>query len=572
MAAESPSPSDPETTLTHTAPALRAARTGAGLAHVSLFTVLEVTGEDRLSFLDAQLPLDLTALSPGSGGCTAFLDRRGRILSDLRILVEESRILLLAPHERTSFLAEALEAQRFRERAAIRSFDAELTVWEFLGPESPVLLARLSGLAVPARRYAHRRLMLGGAEVTAVADPWSGDPGFRLLVPCDGSAAVAAALAAVSPVALNAAALEVLRLEGGEPRFGRDMDERTLLLELDRPEMVTHNRGCYPGQETIARVHARGRVQRVLRGLRVDGDRIPAPGTLITSGEDPVGETLSATRSPSLRGVIALARVRQAAAEPGTVVRLKLGDHVVPARVDALPLYRAPGPAELAEFLYREGLEAFTADRWEEALAKFEKASLMDPHHLAALESAGVCQERLGRREDAAETMRALTDVDPEHVMAWTNLSRYAAEAGNIEEAERLKGHVTFLVWKREAGTKAAERRVQEEAASRRAAMEERVPLFEQVLELDPDDIVARFGLGKILLDLERFEAAAPHFERAVAVQPDYSMAYNHLATCLLRLGRNAEARDVLVRGIEAATRKGDWIPKRDMERKLGEL
>ena len=87
--------------------------------------------------------------------------------------------------------------------------------------------------------------------------------------------------------------LEMMRIEGGLPGFGKDMDERTLLPELGRPEMVSHEKGCYLGQETVARVHSRGRVHRLLLGLEIEGDRVPEPGTLATAISPPARLTVS---------------------------------------------------------------------------------------------------------------------------------------------------------------------------------------------------------------------------------------------------------------------------------------
>jgi tetratricopeptide (TPR) repeat protein len=244
----------------------------------------------------------------------------------------------------------------------------------------------------------------------------------------------------------------------------------------------------------------------------------------------------------------------------------------VAATVRSLPLYRAPGPREQAETLYGKGMNAFKGDRFEEALGFFERATLMNPGHYPAYESAGVCLERLGRLDEAIETMEGLTAMDPDNVMAWTNLSRYHAQQGRIDEAEKIKGHVTYLVMKKEMGKKASERQADEAEAVRRKRLEERIDLFRQVLALDTQDVVANFGLGKIYLDLERYAEAVPHFQRAVAGKANYSMAYNHLGTCLVKLGRSREAERTFRKGIEAATLKGDFIPKRDMERKLAEL
>jgi Flp pilus assembly protein TadD len=307
-------------------------------------------------------------------------------------------------------------------------------------------------------------------------------------------------------------------------------------------------------------------------GLVIEGSRVPEPGTLLVHADSAVGETRSAVFSPSLDRVVALAMLRREVSDPGTVVHVRLDSGLVASTVRELPLYRPPGPKDQAESFYGEGIKAFKQDRFEEALSLFERATLMDPHRYDAFESAGICYERLDRIDEAESTMQSLTEMDPENVMAWTNLSRYRAQKGMIEEAEKIKGHVTFLVWKKEVGDKTAARKAEEEESSLRARLEDRIVLFQQVLALDDADVVANFGLGKVYLDLDRFEEALPHFTKAIENQKHYSMAYNHLGTCLANLGRLDEASEVLRKGIAAATKKGDLMPKRDMVRKLEEI
>jgi aminomethyltransferase len=517
--------------------------------------------------------VDVEALEAGSGVFTAYLDRKGRITADLQLLNLGETMLLLTRADLLAGILARLEEHRFRERASFTDLSRDWAALEIHGPETPALLLAASGTRVDLDPHRHREIRLGGCPVRFVADPWTGDVGGRLLVSRPDLAPVREALTAAGRdrglVEVGAEALEILRIEGGRPAFGLDMDQRTLILELGRDEMVSYDKGCYLGQETVARVHSRGHVNRVLAGILIEGGTPPPAGTLLQKDGTPVGETRSACFSPNLGQAIALAMVRREAIEPGTVVHLNLEGSLVPAVVRELPLYRPPGPAEQAEVFYRRGMEAFRSDRFEEALGLFERALLMNPRHADAFESMGVSQERLGRLDDAIETMRALTDMDPGHVMAWTNLSRYCAQCGLIEEAEEIKGRVTYLIWKREMGEREAERRVQADAEQRRAEMEERVGLFRRVLEMDPDDVIANFGLGKILLDLERYDEAIPCFRKAVEGQPDYSMAMNHLGTCLMKLGRSGEAARVLREGIEVATRKGDLVPKRDMARKL---
>jgi len=543
-------------------------RERAGLFADQVFGVLELEGPETDSFLDTQLPIRVHDLTPGQGAHTAYLDAKGRVTHDLLLLrLDEQQFWILARVGDLESLAAKLESFHIREAFTLRN-RSDFTVWELHGPRTPEILARISGAKIPPDAFAHLGLNLDGVAARFVVHPWTGDPGGQLIFSRVDSERVRNALLRTDVSRLDASSIEVLRIEGGRLERGRDFDERTLLLELNRPEMVSFDKGCYLGQETIARVHARGHVNRQLMGLELEGNDVPTPGSIVLLGENPVGETKSACYSPSLDRPIAIAMLRRDA-EPETTVHVRMASGLVAAKVRELPLYRTPGPREAAESFYRQGMDAFTHNRFEEALRLFERALLMNPHHLAAVESMGITQERLGRLEDAIQTMESLTQAAPDHVMAWTNLSRYYAQAGRIADAERLKGHVTFLVLKRDAGEKAAERKARENKVLERARLEERVGLFEQVLSLDPEDVVANFGLGKVLLDLERWEEALPYFRKAIERQASYSMAYNHLGTCLAHLGRGEEAKDVFRRGIEAAKERGDLIPRRDMERKL---
>lgn len=555
---------------------IRSLRAGAGLFAAPGTGTLEAAGPDAAGFLQNQLPADVLALAPEAGVRTAYLDAKGRLTHDLLLLRLPDSFLILADADRLASLREKLERYHIRERVEFTDRTGDTSLLELHGPAVPAVLAGVGERGVETAPFHHRAMHLAGAPVRFVADPWTGNVGGHLLLAPSDEDRVRQALReagrAEGLVELPPAAAEVLRIEGGRPRFGVDVDERTLLLELDEPGMVSFEKGCYLGQETVARIHSRGHVNRLWRGLVVEGERVPPPRTRIHLGDSPVGETRSAVHSPSLGRPVALAMVRREAAHPGTVVHLEMEGAWTAARVVEPPLYRPPGPAEEAERLHREGLAAFTADRYEEALALFERATLMNPRHHDAYESAGVCLERLGRLDEAIEAMQTLTEIDPDNVMAWTNLSRYHAQQGRIEEAERIKGQVTYLIWKREAGEREAQRRREADREESRARLQERIALFEQVLELDPDDVIANFGLGKVYLDLERYGEAVPRFRRAIEGQRDYSMAFRHLAASLLALGEVEEGRRVLREGIEAATRKGDLLPRRDMERTLAEL
>ena len=113
-----------------------------------------------------------------------------------------------------------------------------------------------------------------------------------------------------------------------------------LLPEVPFEHLLSHSKGCYPGQEVVVRIRDRGHVNRHLRGLVVDGDAVPQRGDEVVAGDAVIGAVTSATRSFGLERPIALAMVRREHAEPGTAVGVRVGGRVVPATVSALPFAR----------------------------------------------------------------------------------------------------------------------------------------------------------------------------------------------------------------------------------------
>ena len=132
-------------------------------------------------------------------------------------------------------------------------------------------------------------------------------------------------------------ARETLRIEAGIPRYGLDMDAETLLLETCLDHAVSFTKGCYLGQETVERIHSRGRVNRRLVGLKVRGDIVPAPRDPVLDDDRDIGRVTSAVASPSFRCPIALGYVHRDHMEPGSTVTIQRGDARVPAVVASLP-------------------------------------------------------------------------------------------------------------------------------------------------------------------------------------------------------------------------------------------
>jgi folate-binding protein YgfZ len=318
----------------------QAVRHAAGVAERGLPGVLEVTGKDRAAFLHAMLSNDVKGLGPGQGCRASFLDVHGKVQALLVVLALEDRLLVLTPPGDAPRVLEALDRYLFSEKAYFEDRSGETAALLVAGPETPAVLARLGVGAVPEAAWAHAAAEIAGVAGRVVVG--GGETGEReawLLVPAAEAARVREAAAAAGARAVGDAALEALRIEAGWPVYGREADDGVLLPELPLLPLVSYTKGCYIGQEVVVRVRDRGHVNRLLRGLVLDGDVVPERGDAVVAGGRDVGRVTSAAWSPGLERPVALAIVRREH-EPGAEVAVRRGDREVPARVSALPIAR----------------------------------------------------------------------------------------------------------------------------------------------------------------------------------------------------------------------------------------
>ena len=187
-----------------------------------------------------------------------------------------------------------------------------------------------------SREHGNLRVDVNGSAAIVVRAADIGEPGFTVFVERPRAGAMVAALKAAGAAALDEQTAEAIRIEGGVPRFGADMDEETIPLEAGiEGRAISFTKGCYVGQEVIIRVMHRGhgRVARRLVGLLVDGEAPPPPGTAVRRDEKEIGQVTSSAWSPALERPIALGYVQRDFVEPGTIVAV--GD--TGATISALP-------------------------------------------------------------------------------------------------------------------------------------------------------------------------------------------------------------------------------------------
>jgi tRNA-modifying protein YgfZ len=301
-----------------------------GLVDRSEAGKLALTGPEAAAFLGGQVTNDVEALRPGSGCYAALLTNKGKMLADLRVLaVSEPGPELLLLTERA-----ALQALFDVLRRAVIGWGAELhkrTLQQgLLSLVGPRARAIADAGDLPTAEHANRRGELAGRPVVLIAT----DVGVDVACAAEDVDALRDALIAAGAAPVAEAAAEALRVATGRPRYGVDLDDTVIPQEAGlNARAVSFSKGCYVGQETVARLHYKGKPNRHLRGLELSAEA--RRGDVLRKGDREVGRMGSVAVVPG-RGPLALALVRREA-EPGDVLAVGEGGEGIAARVVGLP-------------------------------------------------------------------------------------------------------------------------------------------------------------------------------------------------------------------------------------------
>ncbi len=304
--------------LAVTPEAYAAATEGCAIVDRSERGKLALTGAEAKDFLTGQVTNDIAGLVPGAGMYAALLTAKGKMRGDLRVLDLGDELLLDCERPVLQDLFDTLRTTMLGRDAQLHKRTLQLGLLSLIGPRA----ALVAGAQPGAAEHTCRR----DGDTVVVAT----DLGVDLLCPAERLEEVRARALAAGGVEVDEAVAEVVRVESGRPRYGLDLDSTVIPQEAGLNERaVSFTKGCYVGQETVARLYYKGKPNRHLRGLRLSA---PVPsGTPLLLGEREVGRLGSSVVSPRL-GPIGLALVRREA-EPGA--QLAAGDAT--ASVAALP-------------------------------------------------------------------------------------------------------------------------------------------------------------------------------------------------------------------------------------------
>ena len=271
---------------------------------------LALTGSEAKTFLQGQVTNDIEALEPGRGCYAVFLTHKGKMLGDMRVLDTGDELLLDTERVALQELFNMIRRYKLGRDVELHKRTVETALLSLVGPDS----RRVAGAeALGNAEHDNVRSEIAGEPVLLVAT----DVGVDVFAAAAAAEPVRAALLAAGAVPADEEAAEIVRVERGRPRYGIDVDEGVIPQEAGLNERaVSFTKGCYVGQETVARLHYRGKPNRHLRGLRLAAPA--ATGDVLRLGEKEVGRLGSVAVSP-VHGPIALALVRREAVPGDTV-------------------------------------------------------------------------------------------------------------------------------------------------------------------------------------------------------------------------------------------------------------
>ncbi len=538
--------------------------------------IVSAKGKEAFSFLQTQTTNDVLQINIGQGQNNAITDRQARLIANFSLhQIEKHEAWILVESSQKDNLLNHLENYHFREDVKFTPLNCKLLSLQ--GPKSPLILERVfANQGLPEKPSDINQLNLDRSWVNVIMKSMTGEEGYILCFQSDIKDNLVEQILNTDapPVKVSETAREVLRIEAGIPLFGKDMDQKNILPETGLEHTsVSYNKGCYIGQEVIARIKTYGAPNLALMGLTIEGLEVPVYNGTLRLGEKKIGTIKSSINSVTLDKIISLAYIQKDHRSPDIDLEVTIDDVTFKVKTSLLPFYQAQTRKDHSNRLLNQALKIYKdQDDLERPIKLLRESIELDAKNAEAYEALGVFLSKQDKLDEAISLMKRLAEINPKEIMAHTNLSVYYMKQGRIEDAENEKAEATALQFEQAIEKNMAKKLLKKEEEQKKKEMEERVGMFKKVLEIDPKDQVANFGLGSIYLETGRYQEGLEPLKTVIEEYKDYSAAYLLLGKTLEKLSNKEEAIETYKKGIAAASKKGDLMPLKDMQNRMNQL
>jgi folate-binding protein YgfZ len=316
---------------------------GAGVIDLSSRGRLLVSGSEAVMFLNGLLTNDMKTLAVNSWMPAVFPNVQGRLIASVRIIHRDDGFLIDTERATLETVAKLLERFTLAGDFRVKDLTNETAMLSVQGKNAADIVRKALGetSAMVARGQVATAQLENGSHVNVIRATHTGEDGFDLFVAAKDGQTLLDLLTGSGAQVFGSEVAETLRIEAGIARFGIDMDETKVVTETNLDDAVSFTKGCYIGQEIIARIKYRGHVAKKLTGVLMEQDVALANGAKIFSDDEKeIGSITSATDSPRLKHTIALAYVKYDYLEPGTKVKVVSAGEELRATVTELPFIR----------------------------------------------------------------------------------------------------------------------------------------------------------------------------------------------------------------------------------------
>jgi len=315
---------------------------GSGVIDLSSRGRLLVSGSEAVMFLNGLITNDMKTLALNSWMPAVFPNVQGRLIAAVRIIHRDDGFLIDTERATLEAIAKLLGRFTLAGDFQVRDLSSETAMLSVQGRKAAQAVGEaLDETAASIARAGVATAKLENGKVTIIRATHSGEDGFDLFVDANAAEDLRRSLIAAGAAPFGEEVAETLRIEAGIPRFGIDMDETKVVTETNLDDAVSFTKGCYIGQEIIARIKYRGHVAKKLTGVLLDQTVALESGAKILSDDDKeIGIVTSATISPRLKQTIALVYVKYDYLAPGTKVKAVSDEQEFPATVTELPFVR----------------------------------------------------------------------------------------------------------------------------------------------------------------------------------------------------------------------------------------
>ncbi|MBD0373510.1 MAG: aminomethyl transferase family protein [Pyrinomonadaceae bacterium] len=315
---------------------------GAGLSDLSSRGRIEISGTEAVLFLNGLITNDVKALDENAWMAAAFPNVQGRMLAHARVLHQDKTFLFDTETVTRETILKTLGRFTLAGDFSVRDLTHETALLSVQGARaSEIVRAALGDDAASVERGRIANASWKDERLSIIRATHTAEDGFDLFTGAAGSGSLWEALSQAGARPVGTDALEILRIEAGLPRYGVDVNETKVVLETGLDDAVSFTKGCYIGQEIIARIHFRGHVAKRLSGVMLDAEGEARAGDKIRTPEGKeIGWITSLARSPILNRTIALGYVKYDYLKAGTPLRVLSNEAEVEAHVAELPFVR----------------------------------------------------------------------------------------------------------------------------------------------------------------------------------------------------------------------------------------